>query len=358
MSLTEEEIDRYSRQLRLTEIGFEGQKKLKAAKVLVIGAGGLGSPVIYYLSASGIGTIGVVDYDLVDVTNLQRQILYSEQDYDKPKPLAVSDRIKSLNHNVKIVPHFLKLSKKNILKIFKDYEIIVDCTDNFSTRYLINDACIITGKPLVYGAVFKFEGQITVFNYKNGPTLRCLYPEPPHPLEVPSCAEAGVIGCIAGVIGALQASETIKLILGIGDILSGKILTIQSLYFHKQLIPIVRDDAASDIKELGNYEDYCLSGDANVNQITYDDLLEMISKNENVQVIDIREPEKYKDFGVKSINIPYYEIADKINMISKDNPVVFYCSFGVKSENVINYLQQKFKYNNLYSLINTKSLND
>jgi adenylyltransferase/sulfurtransferase len=358
MSLTEEEVNRYSRQLRLPEVGVAGQEKLKAAKVLVIGAGGLGSPVIFYLSAAGVGTIGVVDYDLVDVTNLQRQILYSIDDYDKPKPLAAAERVKLLNPNVTIKPHFLKLSKKNILKLFKDYDVIVDCTDNFSTRYLINDACVIADKPLVYGAVFKFEGQVTIFNYKNGPTLRCLYPEPPHPLEVPSCAEAGVIGCIAGIIGGLQANETIKLILGVGDLLSGKIFTLQSLYFHKQLIPIVRDPVASDIKELGNYEDYCLSGDANVKQITYDDLLEMISENKKVQVIDIREPDKYKDFGVKSINIPYYEIADKIHLISKDQPVVFYCTFGVKSENVINYLQSKYKFENLYSLINIKSLND
>lgn len=358
MSLTEEEVNRYSRQLRLSEIGVNGQEKLKAAKVLVIGAGGLGSPVIFYLAAAGVGTIGIVDYDLIDITNLQRQILYTVNDFDTPKPLAAAERIKSLNPNITVKPHFLKLSKKNILKLFKDYDVICDCTDNFSTRYLISDACVITDKPLVYGAVFKFEGQVTIFNHNNGPTLRCLYPEPPHPLEVPSCAEAGVMGCIAGVIGALQANETIKLILGIGDLLSGTIFTLQSLYFHKQLIPISRDPAASNIKELGNYEDYCLAGDANVKQITYDDLLEMISKNKNIQIIDIREPEKYTDFGVKTTNIPYYEIADKIDIISKTEPVVFYCTFGVKSENVINYLQHKYKYENLYSLINTKSLND
>jgi adenylyltransferase/sulfurtransferase len=358
MSLTEEEVNRYSRQLRLSEVGVKGQEKLKAGKVLVVGAGGLGCPVIFYIAAAGVGTIGVVDYDLVDVTNLQRQILYSVDDYDKPKPLAVADKIKLLNPNVEIKPHFLKLSKKNILKIFKEYDIIVDCTDNFSTRYLISDACVIANKPLVYGAVFKFEGQITIFNHNNGPTLRCLYPEPPHPLEVPSCAEAGVIGCIAGVIGSMQANEVIKLILGIGDLLSGVIFTMNSLYFHKQLIPIVRDPEASDIKELGNYDDYCLAGDANVKQITYDDLLEMLKENRKIQVIDIREPEKYADFGVETINIPYYEIADKIEMISKTEPVVFYCTFGVKSENVINYLQHKYKYDNLYSLINIKSLKD
>jgi adenylyltransferase/sulfurtransferase len=225
-TLTKDELNRYSRQIRMAEVGKEGQEKIKGTSVLVIGAGALGCPVLQYLTVAGVGTLGIVDNDWIDESNLNRQVLYSHKDIGKPKPLAARDRLKILNPEVTFKVHFIRLNKECALKLISQYDIVVDCTDNFASRYLINDACVILNKPLVYGAIHKFSGQVMVLNYKNGPTLRCLYPEPPHPLEVPSSEEFGVIGSVPGIIGSLQATEVLKIILGLDGVLSGKLFMI------------------------------------------------------------------------------------------------------------------------------------
>ena len=222
--LTVSELNRYNRQMRLSEVGKEGQEKIKGASVVVIGAGALGCPALQYLAAAGVGILGIVDNDWVDESNLHRQLLYGVKDIDKPKPIAARDRIMLNNPEIKIVPHFIRFTKETALNILREYDIVVDCTDNFATRYLINDAAVIQNKPIVYGAIHKFSGQVMVLNYLNGPTLRCIYPNAPHPLDAPSCEEEGTIGSIAGTIGTMQATEVLKIILGLEGILSGKIL--------------------------------------------------------------------------------------------------------------------------------------
>ncbi len=231
-SLKKDEIIRYSRQIRLAEVGKEGQKRIKGTSVLVVGAGALGCPVLQYLTVAGVGTLGIVDNDWVDHSNLNRQVLYSLKDMGKPKPLAARERLAILNPEVEFKMHFLRLSKDIALDLIYPYDIVVDCTDNFATRYLINDCCVILNKPLVYGAIHKFSGQVMVLNYKGGPTLRCIYPDPPHPLEVPTCEEFGVIGSVPGLIGSLQATEVLKIIIGLDGVLSGKIFMIDTLNFN------------------------------------------------------------------------------------------------------------------------------
>ena len=227
--LSQDEISRYSRHLILPEVGLEGQLKIKNSKVLVVGTGGLGAPVILYLAAAGVGTLGLIDFDIVDESNLQRQIIHTTRDVGRPKISSATDRIKGINPNVKVVSYNDKLTSKNALEIIKDFDIVVDGTDNFQTRYLINDSCVLLNKPFVYGSIFRFEGQVSVFNAYDGPCYRCLYPEPPPVGLVPSCAEGGVIGVLPGIIGTIQANETIKLILGIGEVLSGRLLTFDAL---------------------------------------------------------------------------------------------------------------------------------
>jgi molybdopterin/thiamine biosynthesis adenylyltransferase len=227
--LNEQENKRYSRHLLLSDIGVSGQEKLKSGKVLVVGAGGLGCPVLQYLTAAGVGNIGVIDFDAVDLSNLQRQILYSTNDVGTNKALAAKNRLESLNPLIEITAYPYQLTNKNALELFAKYDLIVDGSDNFSTRYLVNDACILTGKTLVYGAIYKFEGQVTVFNYQDGPSYRCLFPEAPQQGSVPNCSEVGVLGVIPGIIGVYQANEALKIILGIGTVLSGKLLVIDAL---------------------------------------------------------------------------------------------------------------------------------
>ena len=257
--LTKDEINRYSRQIRLAEVGKEGQKKIKGTSVLVIGAGALGCPVLQYLTSAGVGILGIVDNDYLDETNLHRQVLYTLKDIGKPKPLAAMEKLKLLNPEVIFNVYFIRLDKGSALKIIPQYDIIVDCTDNFATRYLINDACVILNKPVVYGAIHRFSGQLMVLNYKKGPTLRCLYPNAPQPLEVPSCDETGVIGSIAGTIGSMQVTEVIKIILEKEEVLSGKLFIIDSLDFTTHIITFERNPEDSNIRTLGEYNDICLS---------------------------------------------------------------------------------------------------
>ena len=349
--LTKDEMNRYSRQIRLAEVGKEGQVKIKGTSVLVIGAGALGCPVLQYLTAAGVGILGIVDNDWVDETNLHRQVLYTIKDIGKPKPLAAKEKLKLLNPEVTFKVHFIRLDKESALKIIPQYDIIVDCTDNFATRYLINDASVIFNKPVVYGAIHKFSGQLMVLNYQNGPTLRCLYPEPPHPLEVLSCAETGVIGSIAGTIGSMQATEVIKIILKKEEVLSGKLFIIDSLNFTTQIISFERNPENSKIKTLGDYDDICLSENNSIKELSAFELRKMISKNPEITVIDLREETEKNDIGFDCISIPYYEISRKIHLILNRDTVVFYCKHGIQSMHVINYLQKVHKMENLYNLV-------
>ncbi len=350
-SLNKEEIIRYSRQIRLAEVGKEGQKKIKGTSVLVVGAGALGCPVLQYLTAAGVGTLGIVDNDWVDQTNLNRQVLYSLKDIGKPKPLAARERLGILNPEVDFKIHFIRLDKEFALKIISLYDIVVDCTDNFATRYLINDACVILNKPLVYGAIHKFSGQVMVLNYKNGPTLRCLYPEPPHPLEVPACEEFGVIGSIPGIIGSMQATEVLKIIIGLDGILSGKMFMIDMLNFNIWISSFERNPALSRVTQLGEYDDGSLCDKKSVREITAGKLKEMLTKSRDIRVIDLRDKDDNSDIGFHTIPIPYYDVSKNIRLFSGSESLVFYCRSGNRSTNVINYLQKVHKLENLYSLV-------
>jgi adenylyltransferase/sulfurtransferase len=349
--LTKDEISRYSRQIRLSEIGKEGQRKLKASSVIVIGAGALGCPVLQYLTAAGVGTIGIVDNDWIDESNLNRQVLYSHKDLGKPKPLAARDRLKILNPHVTFNVHFIRLDKECALKLISHYDVVVDCTDNFASRYLISDACVILKKPLVYGAIHKFSGQVMVLNYQNGPTLRCLYPEPPHPLEVPSCEEFGVIGSVPGLIGSLQATEVFKIIIGLDGILSGKVFMIDTLNFNTWISSFERNPELSAITELGEFEDIGLCSNNPVKEISADELNKMLIENSKVMVIDLRDKDDNEDIGFKTISIPHYDVSRKISLFSGCDAIAFYCRSGSRSTSVINYLQKRYKLENLYNLV-------
>jgi len=351
IELTNDEMNRYSRQIRLPEVGKEGQKRIKGSSVVVIGAGALGCPVLQYLAAAGVGTLGIVDNDWVDETNLHRQILYTVKDIEKPKPIAAKEKLILNNPEISIRTHYIKIDKESALKILRDYDIVVDCSDNFPTRYLLNDSCIILNKPLVYGAVDRFSGQMTVLNYKNGPTLRCLYPEPSHPYEVPTCADAGVIGPIAGIIGSMQAIEVIKIILERKDVFSGRLFIIDSLNFTTLIFTYKRNPKFSDIRTLGDYNEFSLSGAESIKEIYKSDLKSMIKTNPDITIIDLREEKDYCDIGFDCISIPYYEINNRISFVLEKNGVVFYCKNGIQSANVINYFQRVHKMENLYHLI-------
>lgn len=263
MSLNDVQIERYSRQILLPEVGGKGQEKLLAAKVLIIGAGGLGSPAASYLAGAGVGTLGIVDSDTVDLSNLHRQMIYSSVDIGKKKAIAAKARVERVNPDIKVVPYVLRLSSENIMEVIKEYDIVVDGSDNFPTRYLVNDACVLAGKTLVFGAFFRFDGQAMVIKPGEGPCLRCMFPEPPPPGLVPSCQEAGVLGALAGVIGLIQATEALKLILGIGEPLIGKFILFEALQMNLTKLDVRRDENCpvcgekSTIKELADYEEFC-----------------------------------------------------------------------------------------------------
>jgi sulfur-carrier protein adenylyltransferase/sulfurtransferase len=345
--LSKEEMNRYSRQIRLAEVGKEGQEKIKGTSVVVIGAGALGCPVLQYLSAAGVGILGIVDNDWVDETNLQRQVLYTTTDNGKPKPVAAKEKLKLLNPEVTYKAHFMHLDKQSALRTIYEYDIIVDCTDNFATRYLINDACVILKKPLVYGAVNRFSGHLIVLNYNGGPTLRCLYPEPPEPFEVQSCAETGVIGSVAGIIGSMQATEVIKIILGQEEILSGKLFCFDSLSFTTQIVSFGRNNENLKVDSLDDYDDdYCTDIES-VKELSAFDLKRMVGENPDLTIVDLREETEKEDIGFKCVSIPYYEISQKINNFLKQDSIVFYCKHGIQSMNVINYLRRVHKMENL-----------
>jgi len=354
MKLTDEEKYRYSRHLLLNEVGDEGQLKLKQSKVLVIGAGGLGCPVLLYLSAAGVGTIGIIDFDTIDESNLQRQIIFNSSDVGRSKTEVAKEKIIAKNPYINVVTYNEELTNNNALEIFENYDII-DGTDNFSTRYLVNDACVLANKPLVYGAIHKFEGQVSVFNYQDGPTYRCLFPVPPKAGTVPSCSEVGVIGVLPGIIGTQQATEAIKIILGIGSVLRGKVLVYSSLQASFMELKI---EKSVDLKQFGianavdfkafDYKFYCGISNEISESITLDVLEKMPIET---FVIDVRESwEKPSLKNKQVLNAPLDDLDDYTDDIPNDVTVYVLCQRGARSQAAIDYLKKEYNFTNLINV--------
>ena len=350
--LSNEEILRYSRHLIMPEVGMEGQKKLKAAKVLMIGVGGLGSPLGLYITAAGVGKLGIVDFDVVDETNLQRQLLHGTSDVGRSKLESAKEKLKEINSNVEIETYETMLNSENALEILKDYDLVVDGTDNFPTRYLVNDACVLLGKPYVYGSIFRFEGQVTVFDSKNGPCYRCLYPTPPPPGLVPSCAEGGVIGVLPGIIGSLQALEAIKLIIGAGDSLVGRLILFDALKFKTRELKLHKNPDCPvcgenrTIHELIDYQQFCGISyedgrDINVDRISVEDLKKKLDNGDDIFLLDVREPHEYE---INNINngylIPLNDLPDRVNELDSSRDIVAYCKVGGRSARAVDFLRK------------------
>jgi sulfur-carrier protein adenylyltransferase/sulfurtransferase len=359
--LSNEEIARYSRHLILPEVGMEGQRKLKAAKVLCVGTGGLGAPLALYLAAAGVGTIGLIDFDTVDASNLQRQIIHSTSTVGKLKVDSAELMLKNLNPFLNVVKHNTMLTSANALKILKDYDVIADGTDNFQTRYLVNDACVLLKKPNAYGSIFRFEGQASVFATEEGPCYRCLYPEPPPPGLVPSCAEGGVLGILPGLVGVIQATETIKLILGIGEPLIGRLLLVDALGMGFRTLKLRKNPDCPvcgthpTVKELIDYDQFCgitkptslgpleVARDKavaeapvvdGIPQVTVEQLKKKLDAREDVFVLDVREPHEYPIANLGAPLIPVGTIAARIDEIAshKNDEVIIYCRSGARSQ--------------------------
>ena len=363
IKFSKEELARYNRHIIIPEFGFEAQQKLKAAKVLVIGCGGLGSPVLLYLAAAGVGNIGIIDFDVVDDSNLHRQVLFGVDDIGKPKVEAAKRRLQSLNPHINIELYNTQLTSQNALDIIKNYDVVADGTDNFPTRYLVNDACLLLDKPNVYASIFQFEGQVSVFNYVNakgdrGPNYRDLYPIPPPPGLVPNCAEGGVLGVLPGIIGSLQASEVIKVITGVGETLSGRFFTFDALTFETKTFNIKRRDINPlngknpTINTLIDYEQFCgvKAVEKPIKEITAKELYDLQVSGEFFQLIDVRESDEYEKVNIGAELIPLATVADNAAKISKDIKVVVHCKLGGRSANAIRELEEKFGFTNLYNL--------
>lgn len=356
MDFSKEELQRYNRQILIPEFGIEGQTKLKNARVLVIGCGGLGSPILLYLTAAGIGTIGMIEDDKVDVSNLQRQILYGVESVGKNKIEEAEKRLQSINPHIKFELHQQRLDAQNALEIFKNYDLIIDGTDNFPTRYLVNDACVILGKPFVYGAIYRFEGQVAVFNYKNSSTYRDLFPEPPPPEMAPNCAEAGVLGVMAGMIGTMQANEAIKVIAEIGEPLAGKLLIIDALTMAVRTFKIPKNPIVAKITKLIDYEAFCglekRDSRSEKREISLLEVEKWQAEGKDFQLIDVREPHEYELENIGGELIPLSEIEESIGKIRRDKTVVVHCQSGIRSQKAIKLLQEKHGFDNLLNLTN------
>jgi len=351
-TLSNEEYARYSRHLILPEVGLEGQRKLKAARVLMIGTGGLGSPLGLYLAAAGVGTIGLVDFDVVDESNLQRQIIHGTKDVGRPKIESAKERLKDINPNTNIDAYETRLTSENALELFREYDIVVDGTDNFPTRYLVNDACVLTKKPNVYGSIFRFEGQASVFWAEKGACYRCLYPEPPPPGLVPSCAEGGVLGVLPGIVGTIQANEVIKVILGAEGILLNRLLLFDAWQMKFRELKLRKNPACSicgdnpTIKELIDYEEFCglnLPTETPVlEEITATELSELIKKDREVQIIDVREPHEFEIAKIPQTKlIPLGEIVKRAKEIDSSRTAILHCKGGVRSAKAIEELKKE-----------------
>jgi adenylyltransferase/sulfurtransferase len=360
--LSNEEISRYSRHLLLPEVGIVGQRKLKNARVLMIGTGGLGAPLGMYLGAAGIGTIGIVDFDVVDASNLHRQIIHGTRDIGRPKVASAKDRIKNINPKINVEIFDTHLSSENALEIIKDFDIVVDGTDNFPTRYLVNDACVLLGKPNVYGSVFRFEGQASVFYAREGACYRCLYPEPPPPGLVPSCAEGGVLGVLPGIVGCIQANETIKLILGGGDTLINRLLLFDAwkMRFRELKLqkepncPICGEQAT--IKELIDYQDFCGLKTPPpvhvVDEISPEELKKRLENGDDLQLIDIREPHEFAIVKLpNSKQVPIGQLARRKAEFDPSRDMIVICKIGVRSVTAIEVLRDAGYKGRMFNLI-------
>jgi adenylyltransferase/sulfurtransferase len=352
--LTNEEIKRYSRHLIMPEVGVDGQKKLKASKVLCIGAGGLGSPAAMYLAAAGVGTLGIVDFDTVDFSNLQRQILHGTPDVGRSKLASAKDRLNAINPNVKIETYETALSSQNALELFAPYDVILDGTDNFPTRYLVNDACVLLGKPNAYGSIFRFEGQASVFATKDGPCYRCLYPEPPPPGLVPSCAEGGVLGVLPGIIGVIQATETIKLLIGVGEPLIGRFMIYDALKMKFRELKLRKDPDCPvcgthpTVTKLIDYEQFCGVAPAapepvavnNATEITALELKQRLDRGDSLKIVDVREPNEYQINRLPGSQlIPLGDIPKRYAELNKSDEIVVQCKSGARSAKAADFLR-------------------
>lgn len=355
MGLTKDQIARYSRHLIMPEVGVEGQEKLCQARVLCIGAGGLGSPLALYLAAAGVGHLGIVDFDVVDFSNLQRQIIHSEANLGKSKAESAKERILSINSSLDVEIYQERLSVDNALNLVGQYDIVVDGTDNFATRYLVNDACVLLKKPNVYGSIFRFEGQASVFDAQRGPCYRCLYPEPPPPGMVPSCAEGGVLGILPGLVGCIQATEIIKLILGKGDPLIGRLMIIYALDMKIRELKLRKDPNCPicsnhpTVTSLIDYEEFCGVGrgqespaeDKTAMEITAQELKSILDTNRKVVIVDVREPHEYEICHMKeSILIPLGELPNRLSELDTADEIVTHCHHGIRSLNAATFLKQ------------------
>ena len=351
--LSKEEIQRYSRHLIMPEVGLEGQLKLKRARVLTIGTGGLGAPLGLYLAAAGVGHLGLVDFDVVDSSNLQRQVTFTTADVGKPKSEAAKARLTALNPMIDIVSYDTRLTSENALELFRDYDIIVDGTDNFPTRFLVNDACLLLGKPNVYGSIFRFEGQATVFGYPGGPCYRCLYPEPPPPGLVPSCAEGGVLGVLPGIVGSIQAMETIKLILGAGESLVGRLLLFDALAMRFRELKLRKNPTCPmcgehrKITKLIDYEEFCgIRGEEapamtnGIPEITAKELKARLDRGDNLFILDVREPHEYQICNLNGKLIPLGELPRRVAELDSSHEMVVHCRSGKRSADAIQFLQK------------------
>ena len=352
-TLSKEEIARYSRHLIMPEVGMEGQLKLARAQVLMIGAGGLGAPLGLYLAAAGVGRLGIVDFDVVDFTNLQRQITFSTSDVGRPKIQAAKERLAGLNPGIRIDTYETRLTSDNALDLFRDYDIIVDGTDNFPTRYLVNDACVLLGKPNVYGSIFRFEGQATVFNYPGGPCYRCLYSEPPPPGLVPSCAEGGVLGVLPGIVGAIQAMETIKLILGTGEPLAGRLLLFDALAMRFRELRLRKNPACPicgehrTIDKLIDYEEFCgIRGEEavpvtnGIPEMTPRELKTRLDRGDDLYILDVREPHEYQICNLRGNLIPLGQLPNRVNELDSSREIVAHCRSGKRSADAVEFLRK------------------
>ncbi len=350
--LSADEIRRYSRHLVLPEVGLEGQLAIKSAKVLCVGAGGLGSPAAMYLAAAGVGTIGIVDFDVVDFSNLQRQLLHMTGDVGRPKVESAHDRLKAINPEVRVDTHAVTLSSANALDLIARYDVIVDGTDNFPTRYLVNDACVLTRRPYIYGSVFRFEGQVSIFATDDGPCYRCLYPEPPPAGLVPSCAEGGVLGVLPGIIGTIQATEALKQILKAGDLLAGRLLILDALAMNFREVHVRRDPECPvcgdhpTIRELQDYEQFCgtslpasssLPADFDISPV---ELSQTLGRPGAPLLLDVREPMEFKINRLpNSVLIPFGNLPERLGEIDSTRDVVVYCHYGIRSLRAVELLR-------------------
>jgi molybdopterin/thiamine biosynthesis adenylyltransferase/rhodanese-related sulfurtransferase len=351
--LSKEEILRYSRHLIMPEVGMDGQLKLKQARVLLIGAGGLGAPLGLYLAAAGVGHLGIVDFDVVDFTNLQRQVTFSTSDVGRPKLDAAKDRLAGLNPAIEIQTYETRLTSSNALDLFRGYDIVVDGTDNFPTRYLVNDACVLLGKRNVYGSIFRFEGQVSIFGAPDGPCYRCLYPEPPPPGLVPSCAEGGVLGVLPGIVGAIQAIEAIKLILGTGDPLIGRLLLFDALGMKFRELKLKKNPTCPlcgpnpTITKLIDYEEFCgIRGEeapapaSTVPEMTPRELKQRLDHGDNIFVLDVREPHEYQICNLNGYLIPLGDLPKRVHELDSSREIVAHCRSGKRSAEAAEFLRK------------------